>query len=60
MKIQAILPLLAALAVAAPLAAHADDDAIALAKAKAFDARVFGGPVGERRGFRSCLAAMKM
>jgi len=45
MKILAVLPLLAALAV--PLAAHAEDDASA-ARTKAFDAKVFGGPIGDK------------
>jgi hypothetical protein len=46
-KILTALPLLAALVAAAPLA-HADDDGLDPAKAKAFDARVFGGPVGNQ------------
>jgi hypothetical protein len=45
MKFLAALPLAAVLAV--PLAAHAGDG-IRDAKAKAFDARMFGGPVGEK------------
>ena len=48
MKLLTALPLLAALAAAAPLAAHADDDGIDPAKAKAFDSRVFAGPVGNK------------
>lgn len=47
MKILTALPLLAALVVAAPLA-HAEDDGIDPAKAKAFDTRVFAGPVGDK------------
>ena len=45
MKILAALPLVAALAF--PLLAHAEDGAAA-ARAKAFDARVFGGPIGDK------------
>jgi hypothetical protein len=48
MKILTALPLLAALAAAAPLAAHADDDGIDPAKTKAFDTRVFAGPIGNK------------
>jgi hypothetical protein len=48
MKLLTALPLLAALAAAAPLAAHADDDGIDPAKAKAFDSRVFADPVGNK------------
>jgi hypothetical protein len=47
MKILTALPLLAALVAAAPLA-HADDDGLDPAKAKAFDTSVFGGPVGDK------------
>ena len=46
MKILTALPLLAALVAAAPLA-HAEDDGIDPAKSKAFDARVFAGPIGD-------------
>jgi hypothetical protein len=45
MKILTALPLVAALAAASPLPAHAQDDSIDPAKAQAFDARVFGGPI---------------
>jgi|SRR5581483_544080 len=45
MKILAALPLFAALAL--PFAAYANGD-IPAAKAKAFDAKMFGGPVGEK------------
>jgi hypothetical protein len=45
MKFLAALPLAAVLAL--PLAAHAEDG-IRDAKAKAFDARMFGGPIGEK------------
>jgi hypothetical protein len=48
MKILTALPLLAALAAASPLTARADDDGLDAAKFKAFDGRVFGGPVGEK------------
>lgn len=48
MKILTALPLLAALAAAAPLAAHADDDGIDPAKAKAFDSRVFAGLISNK------------
>jgi hypothetical protein len=44
MKFLAALPLAAVLAL--PLAAHADG--VPDAKAKAFDAKVFGGPIGEK------------
>ncbi len=47
MKFLATLPLFAALAAASPLAVYANDD-IPAAKSKAFDAKVFGGPVGEK------------
>src|SRR5215510_2700640 len=47
MKILTALPLLAALVAAAPLA-HADDDGLDPARAKAFDASVFGGPIGDK------------
>jgi hypothetical protein len=47
MKILTALPLLAALVAAAPLA-HADDDGIDPAKSKAFDTRVFAGPIGDK------------
>lgn len=47
MKILTALPLLAALAAAAPLAAHAEGDGIDPAKSKAFDSRVFAGPIGD-------------
>lgn len=47
MKILTALPLVAALAAAAPLV-HAEDDGIDPAKAKAFDNRVFAGPIGNR------------
>jgi len=47
MKILTALPLLAALVAAAPLA-HAEDDGIDPAKSKAFDSRVFAGPVGNK------------
>ena len=47
MKILTALPLLAALVAAAPLA-HAEDDGIDPAKSKAFDARVFAGPIGDK------------
>jgi hypothetical protein len=46
MKILTALPLLAALAAAAPLA-HAENDGIDPAKSKAFDSRVFAGPIGD-------------
>ena len=45
MKFLAALPLAALLAV--PLAAHAEDG-ISSARTKAFDTKVFGGPVGEK------------
>jgi hypothetical protein len=45
MKILAALPLLTALAL--PFAAHANDD-IPAARSKAFDTKVFGGPIGEK------------
>src|ERR1700754_425771 len=48
MKILTALPLLAALAAAFPLAAHADEDGIDPAKAKAFDNSVFAGPIGDK------------
>ena len=48
MKILTALPPLAALAAAAPLAAHAEDDGIDPAKSKAFDSRVFAGPIGDK------------
>lgn len=47
MKILLALPLAAALA-AAPLAALAEDGGIDAAKAGAFEAKVFGGPVGDK------------
>jgi hypothetical protein len=47
MKILNALPLVAALAAASPFAVHAEDG-IDPAKEKAFDARVFGGPIGEK------------
>jgi hypothetical protein len=47
MKILIALPLVAALAAALPLAAHAEEG-IDAAKEKAFDARVFGGPIGNK------------
>ena len=47
MKILTALPLVAALAAASPLAVHAEDG-IDAAKQKAFDTRVFGGPVGDK------------
>ena len=46
MKILAALPLVVALVAASPLAAHAEDG-IPAAKLKAFDAKVFGGPIGD-------------
>src|ERR1700754_3363939 len=48
MKILTALPLVAALAAALPLPAHAENDNISPPKAKAFDARVFAGPVGTK------------
>ena len=45
MKLLAALPLAAVLVL--PLAAHGNDD-IPAAKSKAFDARVFGGPIGDK------------
>jgi hypothetical protein len=48
MKILTALPLVAALAAASPLPAHAQDDSIDPAKAKAFDTRVFAGPIGNK------------
>src|ERR1700743_385482 len=48
MKILTALPLVAALAAASPLVAHAEDDGLDPAKAKAFDSRVFAGPIGEK------------
>jgi hypothetical protein len=48
MKILTALPLVAALATASPLPAHAQDDSIDPAKAKAFDTRVFAGPIGNK------------
>jgi hypothetical protein len=52
MKILTALPLLAVLAVVAPLAAQAEDatqdEWINKDKAAAFDKRVFGGPVGDK------------
>ena len=45
MKILAALPLAAVLVL--PLAAHAEDG-VPTAKLKVFDAKVFGGPIGER------------
>ena len=53
MKLLTALPLLATLAVAAPLTARAEDnsapdDGIDKAKAAAFDKRVFGGPIGDK------------
>jgi hypothetical protein len=48
MKILTVLPLVAALAAASPLPAHAEDDGIDPAKAKAFDTRVFAGPIGNK------------
>jgi len=47
MKILTALPLLAALVAAAPFA-HAEGDGIDPAKSRAFDARVFVGPIGEK------------
>jgi hypothetical protein len=47
MKILNVLPLVAAVAAASPLAAHAEDG-LDPAKEKAFDARVFGGPIGNK------------
>jgi hypothetical protein len=47
-KILAALPLVAALAVTAPLAAHAEDEGLTPAKAEAFNARVFGGRIGAK------------
>jgi hypothetical protein len=47
MNILTALTLLAALVAAAPLA-HADDDGLDPARAKAFDTSVFGGPVGDK------------
>jgi hypothetical protein len=47
MKILTALPLLAALAAASPLAAHAEDGTDA-AKLEAFDKRVFAGPIGDK------------
>ena len=48
MKILTALPLVAALAAASPLPAHAQDDSIDPAKATAFDTRVFAGPIGNK------------
>jgi hypothetical protein len=48
MKILTVLPLVMALAAASPLPAHAEDDGIDPAKAKAFDTRVFAGPIGNK------------
>ncbi len=52
MKILNALTVVAALAVfplaALPLAAHAEDEGVNPAKVKAFDARVFGGPIGQK------------
>lgn len=48
MKILTALPLVAALAAASPLPAYAQDDSIDPAKAKAFDTRVFAGPIGNK------------
>ena len=48
MKILAALPLLAALALASPLTAHAEDEGLDPAKAEAFNALVFGGPIGAK------------
>ncbi len=56
MRFLTVLPLLAVLAAAAPLAAHAEDngqanlpdDGIDKAKAAAFDKRMFGGAIGDR------------
>jgi hypothetical protein len=48
MKILTVLPLVAALAAASPVPAHAEDDGIDPAKAKAFDTRVFAGPVDNK------------
>ena len=45
MKFLAALPLVAALVL--PFAAHANDD-IPAAKSRAFDAKVFGGPIGDK------------
>jgi hypothetical protein len=45
MKLLAALPLFAA--VVLPLAAHAEDG-IPAARAKAFDAKMFGGPIGDK------------
>jgi hypothetical protein len=45
MKLLAALPMAAMLAL--PLAAHADDG-IPAAKAQAFDAKMFGGPIGDK------------
>jgi hypothetical protein len=47
MRILTALLLVAALAAASPLAVHAEDG-IDAAKQKAFDTRVFGGPVGDK------------
>src|SRR5581483_1846098 len=47
MKILTALPLLVALVAAAPFA-HAEGDGIDPAQSRAFDARVFGGPVGDK------------
>lgn len=54
MKILAALPLVAVLAAAAPLAAHAEDDGMDPARTRAFDAQVFGGPIGEKAS--ACFA----
>jgi hypothetical protein len=48
MKILAALPLVAALAAACPLVAHAEDEGTNPAKIKAFDTQVFGGPIGKK------------
>src|SRR5690242_21272849 len=47
MKILNALTVVAALAVF-PLAAHAEDEGVNPAKVKAFDTRVFGGPIGQK------------
>jgi hypothetical protein len=48
MNILKALPLVAALAVASPLAAHAEGDGLDPAKVAAFDKRVFRGPVDQK------------
>ncbi|HLZ01328.1 MAG TPA: hypothetical protein VKR55_04155 [Bradyrhizobium sp.] len=47
MKILTVLPLVAVLAAASPLTAHAQDG-IDPTKAKAFDTRMFAGPIGDK------------